>query len=97
MFRPDVAQQLREMVLLLNAELRRLYNMDPLDVKMEDSEEALDRLMVLFGLEKCNPGKDSWDTYAEIRAEHPDDFTMEYEDYIEDPELSPWALYHIDE
>lgn len=71
----------RQMFVLLNDELRRLFNANLND--LDDDETAqLKLLMEFFGLEKCAHGKDSWDTYEEMADELGDDLQMEYEDYV---------------
>lgn len=84
---------LRQLFVLLNDELRRLFNMEPEDVELEGCTKDLKRLMEFFGLEKCAPGKDSWDTYESLHEEIGDDFEMEYEDYV----VSELSLYELAE
>ena len=83
----------RQVFVLLNDELRRLFNMDPEEVAEEKSVKSLKLLMEFFGLEKCAPGKDSWDTYESLAEELGDDLQMEYEDYV----VSELSFYELAE
>lgn len=80
----------RQVFCLLNDELRRLFNGDDLDVQ-ETADLKL--LMEFFGLEKCAPGKDSWDTFEGICEELGDGLQMDYEDYV----MSDLSLYELAE
>jgi hypothetical protein len=82
----------RQLFVLLNDELRRLFNanLDDLD---DDEVKDLKLLMEFFGLEKCAHGKDSWDTYEGLSEELGDQLLMEYEDYVE----SDLSLYELAE
>lgn len=83
----------RQLFVLLNEELRRLFNMETEEVEEEGGAADLKRLMEFFGLEKCAPGKDSWDTFEGIAEELGDEFLMEYEDYV----VSDLSLYDLAE
>lgn len=57
-----------------------------------EDEPILWALMELFGLEKCLPGMDSWDSFSELSAEVSDDWEMGYEDYLESEMVAIEAL-----
>lgn len=82
----------RQLFVLLNDELRILFNTD-LDDLDDDEVKDLRLLMEFFGLEKCAHGKDSWDTYEGIAEELGGDLEMEYEDYV----MSDLSLYQLAE
>jgi hypothetical protein len=71
----------RQVFVLLNDELRQLFNADQEDLSDEEVAQ-LKVLMEFFGLEKCAPGLDSWDSYEGLADELGDDLLMEYEDYV---------------
>lgn len=86
----------RQVILLLNAELRELYNKDIDDVIEDGRLGDLKRLMELFGLEYCLPGFDSWDSYEMPSEEVGPGWEMDYEGYLESG-LDPFDALSYDE
>lgn len=82
----------RQVFVLANQELRRLFNMDPEAVADEGLEPRLKMLCEFFGVEKCAPGRDSWDTYESLADEVGDAWQMEYEDFV----VSDLSLYELE-
>lgn len=73
---------LREVFVLLNDELRRMYARDVEDLKREGKLDAMRDIMRLMGLDKCMPGLDSWDSYVELSKEMGEAWELDYEGYL---------------
>lgn len=80
----------REVFVLLNVELRRLTN-DTDDLSNEDWR-LLSSLHELFGLDKCLPGMDSWDTMEILEEDGSGTLAESYEDYLES-EIVAMSVY----
>lgn len=82
----------RQVFLLLNDELRRLYKKDFYDLEEDGDLAPLRDLMDLFGLEHCAVGLDSWDTFEMLGEDLGEDLQMDYEDYLVS-DLDPMAAF----
>lgn len=89
-------ETLRQVFVLLNEELRELYNKDIDEVIEEERLGDLKLLMELFGLEYCLPGMDSWDSFELLSEEVGPGWEMDYEGYLESG-LDPFDALAYDE